>query len=228
MAGGLWLVVACSVTAARAQGSATSPMPRFEASGGVATTGGTDFGAKTGSLTANDPGDPDFALFKTSTSLGHGAGAEGHLGVNFTRVVAIEGAFSWMRQTAATRVTGDAEGIPDVTVTQTVSAYTVEGAVVVHLPQLAFNQGRGLPFVFAGGGYLRQLDDKQVLTGTGGVFDTGAGLKYFFVQRPSGFVRAFGLSADGRIVVRSGGFDPTGAGGSHTTWGAFGGLVARF
>ena len=219
----LLTAVCCQAARAQVPGSPT----RFEISGGLLMTGGTDFGSKVGALTANNPGDPDFALFRTATTLGRGAGVEGRLSVNLTKVVAVEGAFSWLRQTAETRVTADVE-VPDVTLTQKLDTYVIEGAAVVRVTSLAFDHGRGMPFVFAGGGYVRQLDDQRLLTGSGQVFDAGGGVKYFFIQRPRGFVRALGIRADGRVIVRSGGFDPSGDGASRATWGLLAGVVTRF
>jgi hypothetical protein len=220
----LLTVVCCHAARAQAPGRPT----RFEISGGLLMTGGTDFGSRVGALTANDPGDPDFALFKAATTLRKGTGVEGRLSVNLTKVVAVEGAFSWLRQTAETRVTADVEGVPDLTLTQKLDSYFIEGAAVVQVTSLAFDRGRGVPFVFAGGGYVRQLDDRRLLTGSGRVFDAGGGVKYFFMQRRRGFVRALGIRADGRVIVRSGGFDPSGEGGWRATWGLLAGVVTRF
>jgi hypothetical protein len=210
--------------AARAQDAAPRPHS-FEVSAGVLGIGGTGFGKRAATLTANDPGAPDYTLFNAESSVGVGVGVEGRLSFNVTRTLAFEAEFSWVRQTSATRVTADIEGSPDVTASGRLDTYLIEGAALVHLRKLAFAGGRGVPFVRAGTGHLRQLDDQHLVTGTGAVFDAGGGVKYYFVTRRHGVVRAVGLRADGRFVVRSGGFDPSGTDRSRATWVAAGSVV---
>ena len=224
-----------SATIAVAQDAA--PRPRsFEVSASALALGGVDFGSQNANLTANDPGNPDFILFATSSQIDTGAGLDARVTFNLSRTFAIEGAFTWTRQTAETAVTSDSEAVPNITLTQDLSTYFVEAATVVHLHGLQFAHGRGLPFVFAGGGYLRQLDGESILVDTGTVFDAGGGVKYFFATRPHGLVRAIGVRADGRIYVRSGGLDLSADEGRGTedegrwrpTWGMAAGLVVRF
>jgi hypothetical protein len=219
-----WVLSAVAAVPAGAQGQ--FPRPRsIEISASAIGTGGADFGKRAATLTANDPGAPDYVLFSADTSIGAGAGFEGRLSFDLTRTLALEGAVSWVRQTAVTRVTGDVEGGPDLTASQRLDTYQFEGAALVHVRKLAFGGGRGVPFVLAGAGYLRQADDHGVVTGTGGVFDAGAGVKYLFARRRQGLVRGLGLRVDGRLLVRSGGFDPSGSGRSRATWAATAGLL---
>jgi opacity protein-like surface antigen len=206
-----------------------SPRPRsFEVSAGALAIGGIDFGDRNATLTANDPGNPDFILFKTSSQIDTGAGLDTRVTFNVSRTFGIEGAFTWTRQTAETAITSDAEGVPNITLTEDLSTYFVEAAAVVHLHGLQFAHGRAVPFVFGGGGYLRQLDGESILVDTGTVFHAGGGVKYFFATRPRGFVRGLGLRADGRVYVRSGGLELDDEKTRRPTWGLAGGLVVRF
>jgi hypothetical protein len=90
--------------------------------------------------------------------------------------------------------------------------------------------GRLLPFVAAGAGYLRQLDDDQVLTNEdpAAVYHVGGGVKYFFMQRPRGFFRGLGLRGDGRLYVRSGGVELDDDTTHRSQWAVAGSLLVRF
>jgi len=164
---------------------------------------GIDFGSRDANLTANDPGDPAYPLFHTATKLGAGTGIDARIAFNVTRTVAAEGGFLWVRQTLRTHITGDIESAPNITLTQPLDTYVMEGAVVVHLVKAQFAGGKGLPFVLGGAGYRRQLDDRQILTSSGPAFDAGGGVKYFFVRHSRGVLRDIGLRADGRVYVQS-------------------------
>lgn len=216
---------------ARAYGQATAAPRRhsLELAGGFAFLSGIDFGSRDANLTANDPGDPGYPLFHTATTLGAGTGVDGRIAFNVTRTVAAEGGFLWARQTLRTRVTGDIEGAPNTTLTQAFDTYVMEGAVVVHLTKAQFGGGRGLPFVLGGAGYRRQLDDRQRLTDSGPAFDAGGGVKYFFVRRPRGALRDFGVRSDARVYVQSidGESDIDGK-STRVTWVATATAVFRF
>jgi hypothetical protein len=142
--------------------------------------------------------------------------------------VSIEGAFSFLRQTLEARVTGDAEGAPDVTLTQPVSTYSFGGDAIVRLTPMAFASGRGVPFILAGGGYFRQLDDQRMLTTSSGFVEAGGGVRYVVWQRPHGFLRAIAIRSDARVIVRSDGFELGASGGAHSTWAVSAGMSAGF
>jgi opacity protein-like surface antigen len=206
-----------------------APRPKsFEVSASGLMIGGVDFGNQNATLTGNDPGNPDFVLFATSSKIKAGAGLDARMTFNVTRTFAIEGAFAWTRQTAETDITSDVEGVPHTTLKEDLSTYFIEAAAVVHLRGLQFAHGRGIPFVFGGGGYLRQLDEDSILVDTGTVFHAGGGIKYFIAQRPRGFVRDVGIRVDGRIYLRSGGLELVEEKERRSTWGLAAGLVVRF
>jgi hypothetical protein len=215
-------VLAVTASAARAQ----SP-PRVELTGAILLNGGVDFGTRKATLTGNDPGNPDFTLFSTTTTLGSGVGPEARLGIALTRALSVEGAFSWARQTLETRITGDAENAPNTTATQPLSTMSIGGDAVVRLTSAGFAGGKAVPFVLAGGGYFRQTDDHQTELASGGYFEAGGGAKYVVSQRAKGFPRLLAIRGDGRLVVRSNAFDPTGA-TSHTTWAMTAGMSVGF
>jgi hypothetical protein len=212
------------VASARAQ----SAVPRFDLTGSLFLTGATDFGSRPATLTGNEPGNPDFTLFSTTTRLGSGVGPEARLAVALSKAFSVEGAFSWVRQTLETRITGDAENAPNTTATQPISTASVGADALVRLTSIGFANGRGVPFVLAGAGYFRQTDDHQVLDASGAYFEVGGGLRYVFSERAAGFPRALALRGDGRVIVRSNAFDPIDMNGSRTTWAVTGGMSLGF
>jgi hypothetical protein len=224
-------LVAALIPAAQplfAQGD-PSPRPRsFEVSAALIALGGVDFGMHSATLTSDNPGNSDFSLFSAATTIGTGAGFDGRVTFNVTRTFGVEGGFTWSRQTVRSRITGDFEGAPATTISERLSTYFIEGAVVAHLRRLCFGGGKGQPFVFGGGGYLRQLDGGAFLVDTGTVGHVGGGVKYFFASRPQGLRRSLGLRADGRLYVRSGGLELDVEKTRRVSWGASTGVTLRF
>jgi hypothetical protein len=191
--------------------------------------GPIDFGTATAELVANQSSAPESTLFRASSSIGTGVGLDGRVAFNITSALAVEGGFVWTRATLESRITADVEGVPNVTVAQDLDTYFIEASAVWHLNALSMG-GRMLPFVAAGAGYLRQLDDEQVLTNedSGTVYHVGGGVKYFFMQRPRGFVRGVGLRGDGRLYVRSGGVELDKDTTYRNQWAVAGSLLVRF
>ena len=205
----LAVVLAGAPGVAFAQQTSAPRARSFELSAGGIGVGPIDFGSATASLVANQSAAPESTLFRASSSVGTGAGLDGRVAFNITRALAVEGGFVWTRATLESRITSDVEGVPDVTVAQDLDTYFIEASAVWHLSALSFARGRALPFVAGGAGYLRQLDDEQMLTRekAGQVYHAGGGVKYFFLQRPRGFIRGLGLRGDARLYVRSGGVE---------------------
>ena len=221
--------VAIAPAAALAQPSAAPRARSFEVSAGVVASGPIDFGAATASLVANQSAAPESTLFRASSSIGTGVGLDGRVAFNITSALAVEGGFAWTRATLESRITADVEGVPNVTLAQDLDTYFIEASAVWHLKALSMG-GRALPFVMAGAGYLRQLDEQQVLTNEdpGTVYHVGGGMKYFFMQRPRGFLRGLGLRGDGRFYMRSGGVELDQDTTRRNQWAVTAALLVRF
>jgi hypothetical protein len=69
---------------------------------------------------------------------------------------------------------------------------------------LSFASGKGVPFVLGGGGYLRELHEKNEVIETGREYHAGAGLHLWFGN--SGKHR-LGLRTDVGVSIRTGGAD---------------------
>lgn len=206
---------------------AARPAPHVEISAGAVMTGGTDFGAATADLTANEPSAPAVPLFRASTALGTGGGADARVAWLFGRRFAVEGGVTWARQTLESRISSDVEGVPDVTLAQNLDTYIFEASGLFHLARLEFGGGRGVPFISAGGGYMRQLDEESLLVGTGEVYHAGGGVKYFF-GRSGAIARGLGIRADARLSVLSGGVELEEGRMRRVAWRAGAGGTFRF
>lgn len=188
------LLLAAAVPAA-AQGDR-----RWEAAAGAVWFSGVDLG--TSAATLERPGGGEFVLFRTETSLDAGFGAAAAASFFVTERIAVEAGVSYARPGVSTRVTADAEDAPSITASIGLQQYLVEGSVRWYLRR---SVGKARPFLRAGGGYLRQLDEQSAHVESGRAFHAGAGFDRAFVERAGG--RRIGLRVDARLVARSGGID---------------------
>lgn len=174
----------------------------LEAAAGGVWFSGADLG--TAEATLETPGGGAFVLFRTETSLDAGFGAAASVTFFVTERLAIEAGFSYARPGVSTRVTADAEDGEPVTSAIGLQQYLIEGGARWYL---ARTFGRMHPFLRAGGGYMRQLDEQSTHVEAGRTFHAGAGIDRAFVERGEGRVRRIGLRLDARFVARAGGID---------------------
>ena len=175
-----------------------------EISGGAVWSGGYDLGSASAEETRNTgTGSGPFVLFAASSKADPSPGLQGRLGVFLARSVSVEGGVVVSRPGLSTRLTGDAESAPDLTATETLTRLIVDGSVLFHLTGASFGAGRGVPFVFGGGGYLRDAHEKNEVIETGHEFHVGGGLNYWFGQGK----HRVGVRADGGVSWRTGGAD---------------------
>ncbi len=175
-----------------------------ELSGGVVWSSGYDLGSVSAEETRNPgTGTGPFALFSASSKTDPAVGLQGKLGVYLSRSVSVEGGVFVARPDISTRLTGDAESAPDLTATETLTRLIIDGSVLFHLTGASFGDGRGVPFVIGGGGYLRDAHEKNEMIETGHEFHVGGGMHYWFGQGK----HRFGVRADTAVSWRTGGAD---------------------
>jgi hypothetical protein len=75
--------------------------------------------------------------------------------------------------------------------------------MLFHFTKASFAGGRGVPFVSAGGGYIRELHEGNELVETGNEFHATAGVKYWFGTGR----RRLGLRAEAGFSSRQKGLD---------------------
>jgi len=167
---------------------------------------GLPMGTARATLTGNQQGTPPVTFFETSSQVEPAAGYEGRVSVFLSRAFAVEGAFRYARPRLETSITGDFEDAPDVTATRDVSQYVFEINGVAHLNRLRFGGG-GVPFVFGGGGYLRELYEGRQIAETGQVYQAGGGVKILFRQSSMTLLKGVGVRLDARLLMRRGGVE---------------------
>ncbi|MEX2272777.1 MAG: hypothetical protein WD690_14995 [Vicinamibacterales bacterium] len=171
------------------------------AAGGVWFSG-ADLGGSTATL--ERPGGGEFDLFTTDTRLEGAFGGAATMSFFVASRLAVEAGISYARPNMSTRVSDDAEDAEPITSVIGLQQYIVEGNLRWYLARA---RGKWQPFLRAGGGYLRQLDDSNAHVETGTTVQAGLGADRTFRERAAGRLRRIGLRADARVIGRSGGFD---------------------
>lgn len=185
---------------------------RFEVRVGPLWTAAVGFPSVDANQTGSG-GDP-FRLFASRSTLGPSVVFEGSLAVRVSRWLQVEALASYGKPRATTRITGDFEGAPDITIAEETVRAVAQGGLVAHLTRWRFG-ARATPFVTAGGGYLRELHEGQTIVKSGRSYFAGGGLRYSLKARPGSLVQALGLRGDARVVVRTGGIALDG--GTHVS-----------
>lgn len=147
---------------------------------------------------------PAFTLFQTESTLDGAPRADAAIAVPVTQTLAVEIAGSIARPTLTTSISRDAEGAPATSASERIDEYTVGARVLYDLPRWTFGR-RFRPFVAAGGAYLRQLHDEQVLVETGQVWSAGAGLRVWLRGPGPRRGPSIGLTAETGWSWRTGG-----------------------
>jgi hypothetical protein len=176
---------------------------RIEVAAGPWWIGATSVGSRDATLTAADGS--RFRLFSTSSELASASGAEVRVGARLARVLDAEVAASYMVPQLTTGITADTENGAPTTGFEAIKQITIEGAAVIYLPR---RLGPHLvPFVTGGGGYLRQIHERQTFIQTGRVYHVGGGIKVPLVSRAAArtWVKQIGVRVDARALIRTAG-----------------------
>jgi hypothetical protein len=142
---------------------------RVEIGGGVTWTGGVDAGGESALLSRPSSSAP-LTLFETSSRLESAPGVEARAAFFFTPHVGVEGFAGYTRPTLRTTIANDFEGATGDEAVMAIDSYIFGGSVIYRL------DGRRLvPFVAAGAGHARQLDDGNVAVASGLELHAGGG-----------------------------------------------------
>ncbi len=176
-----------------------------EITGGVVSLGGFDMGSRSAEQTRNvtaGAGEP-FALFAVRSRVAPAPAAQLRFGVYLSPSISLESGVQYARPTLSSSLSLDAEQAPDLTADESITRYVFDGSLLWHLTKLSFAGGRGVPFLSGGGGYLRELHERNEFVETGGEYHATAGVKVWFGRGR----RRAGLRADVGASVRNGGID---------------------
>jgi hypothetical protein len=209
MSVGRILVLACFAAfvarSAAAQTAIAPDIPRsgsWEAGGGVIWADGFTGATRAAELTRNGELSGGFDLFTAAGTYANGAGLGGSLGYYLTPSLALEAGMRYSKPRLSFRLAGDVEDAPGVTAEETLNRYVFTGSIVWHLRRLAFAQ-RGVPFIIAGAGHVRDLHEGSELVETGAEYHIGGGVKYWLGAGR----RRLGIRGQAGVSISDGGFD---------------------
>jgi hypothetical protein len=193
------LVPAWPAAPAVAQTTATGQRHRLEASVGGLWIGGGALGTTDAELRANRTPPSPFRLFTTESDAAAAGGFDLRVGYWLTEALAVEFGVVRTRPDIETRVSNDAEGAAAITLAEQLDQYFIDASVVWALDRFRVGD-RTVPFLSAGGGYLRQLHEGRTLVETGQVYHVGGGIRHQLFAGLKG-IRAVGVRVDGRLYV---------------------------
>jgi hypothetical protein len=188
---------------------AAAAQPRLDVTISGAWWDGYDLGDRRASISGpQTPTGSPVTLFDTRTTILSGPGAELRLGWRVLRGVYAEATGGLGANRLESRIDGDIEQAPAITVSSTLTQITVEGGGLVELTSHRVRAGRVVPFVSGGAGYLRQVHEARVLIETGRTLYVGGGLKWHSdAVHPRGVLQRLTGRADVRFVSRTAGVD---------------------
>lgn len=146
-------------------------------------------------------------IFSTETTLKGSVGGAVSVGVRLSSMFAVEGGASVNPTHLTTRVTDDIEQAPDVSASERVTQVLAEGGVLVS-PWKRRPSSRLSPFVIAGLGYVRHLNEGRTLVETGSELYAGAGLYYERASARESRLKSTGVRLDARATVLRGAIAP--------------------
>lgn len=170
--------------------------------------------AETRAVAIGTTSPPSAVLFRTDSTLGGAPRLEAGVAVPVTPRLAIELGATVARPTLTTTIQGDIESAPATTATEQVDEYTLGARATFELTRWLW-AGRFRPFVIAGGAYLRQLHEDNVLVETGQAWSAGGGVRWG--RRGAARRRSLGLSLETGWSWRTGGIAFT-DGSRSTPW----------
>jgi hypothetical protein len=174
----------------------------IELTGGASISPGFDLDSAQAELTRGAQSD-GLDLFATDGEVSGFPGFYARLGVYLSRAISVEGGLRYAKPEIRYRLSDDFESAADDTASESASHYVFDGSVLFHFTGASFGGGRGMPFVSAGGGYIRELHEGNELVETGNEFHATAGIKYWFGSGR----RRFGLRGEFGVSSRQKGFE---------------------
>jgi hypothetical protein len=199
------VAVAATVTNASAQTYIRRDAPNrgsVAISGGGVWSPGFDTHSGQAQLTQSTQGSK-YDLFSFDGKVNGFPGLQARIGVYVSSAISVEGGIRYAKPRLDYRLSGDAESAADEAATETLSHYVIDGSILFHITSASFAGGRGVPFVSAGAGYLRELHEGNELVETGNELHVTGGIQYWF----GGGKHRFGLRGEAGLTSRQDGFD---------------------
>ena len=146
---------------------------RYEVGGGIRFVGPEHLGRVDANET--NPGGGPFRLFTADSTLHALIGVEARFGVRVLPALRLEATGSYGASDLNVKLNADVEGAADVTVSERITQFTLEGTAVMELTRWRFG-ARGMPFLSGGAGYVRALHEDRVLVDEGALWHVGGGV----------------------------------------------------
>jgi len=157
--------------------SAAAPVDaqsRFEIGVGVIGTGGFAAGGSSAELSRNPAtGSSPLTLFDARSRVATAPGALISLGFHITAHVAVEATADYSRPVLRSTIANDVEAATGASASSRLTSLAAGGSVVY-----APREARLAPFAYGGAGWLRQLDQDNVMLVTGPELHGGGGVLY--------------------------------------------------
>jgi len=179
-------------------------------------------GSTTATMRSNNQQGTTYRYFVTAGNRVAAPAFRGRVGYNITPMLTVEGGLVVSRGNVQGKVSADVENAAPLTVAERMTQYFVDASVLAHLRQLAFSNGAGVPFLEAGGGYLRQLHEGNLAMNTGQIYHLGGGVTYLLLKRPASRLTGIAVRADARVYIPRKGYS---FGRSQQLFAAFGGSL---
>ena len=196
--------IAAGPLIANAQDAPAFMPGRVVLSGGAAVNGSYPVGDITVTIPRNAAPDiPPFTLLRAESTIGRAPAVEGRVAVGVTRYFAVEVGGAYATPDLGVTVSQDVEFSGSAFASERIQQYVIDVSGIYQLP-LSLG-ARMRPYVFAGGGYLRQLHEGRLLVDTGRSLHGGGGVQYWLRLPSAG--RGIGVRGEARLVRRTGGVD---------------------
>jgi hypothetical protein len=142
-------------------------------------------------------------LFDVESRYGIGYGGDATLGFRLSPALWFEvaGGYTWTK--AKSEITDDLEDAADVTISETISRASAEGALVWYFA----DRGTSAFFIRGSGGWMRELAGGNSLVEDGIIGSGGAGFRRWWRQNRPGGLKRIGLRLEGRLIVRAKGLE---------------------
>lgn len=178
--------------------------PRVDIGGGVHWAGAITFPVIASEQTRVGGGRR--TVFRTETRLDASPGLDARVGVVIAPALQMEATASMAKTHLSTAIIDDVEGIPDRSVRAPVTQYLVEAGFL--LRPYRWQHGRWSPFASAGAGYLRHVNDGNLLVENGRSYYVGGGAEYHLQGSSGRRAKGAGFRADLKARILRGGVSP--------------------
>lgn len=198
---GLTIIATAAVLLTSTTAHAQTSAERFEVGAGMRFVGPEPLGRVDANET--NPGGGAFRLFTADSTLDSLLGVEARVGIRVTSALRLEATGSYGSSDLKVELSSDAENAAAITASERIAQFTVEGAAVMDLTRWHVG-AHGVPFIAAGGGYVRALHEDRILVDEGALWHAGGGVNLVLRSNPASWLGVLGVRLDARALFQRG------------------------